>query len=499
MNELNNGKETHMKNLKKLVLLHSNDIHGDFIAEYIDDSFIGGITMLSGYISKVRAEEPNTLYCIAGDMFMGSIIDSEYKGLSTIEIMNALSPDIVTVGNHEFDYGVAHLLFVEKCAKFPIINANLYIKTNQARLFEPCKIIEIDGMKILFIGVITEEILAQTKHEKLVGSLIDCADAADEVGRICNSYNALDIDFTVLLTHIGFEEDKKLASMLDPSWGVDVIIGGHSHTLLKEPADVNGIKIVQAGTGTDNIGRFDIMVDTDNNCIDSFEWKTVPINLETCEIDPVISNLISGYQGKINRKYQRIVTHLPRQLTHPARNTETELGNITADALKRSLGLDIMFVGSGSLRKAALGPVVTYQDFKEMYAYDDAIHMVTLYGKQIKQMIRYICRDETWEGEHTEFYQLSEGFHIVYSRKLHDFVDFLFNDAPLDEEGIYTCGFQTYHFMNMEKFFGISIAEAECLGKNKVVSSSINQVLEEYFTSHQNMKYGKLDRIVIED
>lgn len=70
-------------------------------------------------------------------MFRGSVIDSEYKGLSTIEIMNALAPDIVTIGNHEVDYGVAHLLFIEKLARFPIINANLYIKHTQTRLFTP--------------------------------------------------------------------------------------------------------------------------------------------------------------------------------------------------------------------------------------------------------------------------------------------------------------------------------------------------------------------------
>lgn len=75
----------------------------------------------TGGIEKVRAEEPNTIYAIAGDMFRGSVIDSEYKGLSTIEIMNALAPDIVTIGNHEVDYGIAHLLFIEKCARFIFI------------------------------------------------------------------------------------------------------------------------------------------------------------------------------------------------------------------------------------------------------------------------------------------------------------------------------------------------------------------------------------------
>ena len=110
-----------MKHTKKITILHSNDLHGDFLAEQVDEKLVGGVSMLSGYIEKVRAEEPNTIYAIAGDMFRGSVIDSEYKGLSTIEIMNALAPDIVTIGNHEVDYGIAHLLFIEKCARFPII------------------------------------------------------------------------------------------------------------------------------------------------------------------------------------------------------------------------------------------------------------------------------------------------------------------------------------------------------------------------------------------
>ena len=95
-----------MKNLKKLTLLHSNDMHGDFIAENIDSKLVGGISLLCGYVNKVWAEEKNVLYCIAGDMFRGSVIDSEFKGISNIEIMNFLGPDVATIGNHEVDYGL---------------------------------------------------------------------------------------------------------------------------------------------------------------------------------------------------------------------------------------------------------------------------------------------------------------------------------------------------------------------------------------------------------
>jgi 5'-nucleotidase len=222
-----------MKNLKKLTLLHSNDLHGDFLAEKVDEKLIGGVSRLSGYLNKVRNEEKNVIYSISGDMFRGSLIDSEFQGLSTIEIMNMLAPDVVTIGNHEADYGLAHMLFIEKCASFPIINANMYIKYVGTRLFNSHFIKEIDGMRVMFIGILTEEVLKNTKSEGVVGTLIDIQDAASEISKICDAYRTEDVDLTVLLTHIGIEEDKKLAEALDPACGIDIIIGGHSHTLLE--------------------------------------------------------------------------------------------------------------------------------------------------------------------------------------------------------------------------------------------------------------------------
>ena len=126
-----------MKNLKKLTLLHSNDMHGDFLAENVDENLVGGLSLLSGYINRAREDDDNVIYAIAGDMFRGSIIDSEYQGLSTIDLMNMLRPDVVTVGNHEADYGLSHLLFLEKCADFPIVCANIYIKELNRRVFLP--------------------------------------------------------------------------------------------------------------------------------------------------------------------------------------------------------------------------------------------------------------------------------------------------------------------------------------------------------------------------
>ena len=83
---------------KKFTILHSNDMHGDFLAEIKEGKkeLIGGLALLSGYINKVRKEEENVLCVVAGDMLQGSLIDAEWKGLSTMEIMNWLAPDLVT-------------------------------------------------------------------------------------------------------------------------------------------------------------------------------------------------------------------------------------------------------------------------------------------------------------------------------------------------------------------------------------------------------------------
>ena len=486
-----------MERYKKLTLLHSNDMHGDFLAEDDAGKLIGGVSLLSGYVGRAREENPNTIYCIAGDMFRGSVIDSEFQGISTIEIMNMLAPDVVTIGNHETDYGVAHLLFLEKCARFPIINANLHIKTNKARLFSPYHIIELDGMKILFIGILTEEVIAQTKNDGLIGSFVNVEEAAAEVGKICNAYNSIDIDFTVLLTHIGFEEDKLLAAKLDPAWGVDVIVGGHSHTFIKEPAKVNDVLIVQAGIGTDQIGRFDIVVDTEENRMAEYRWRTVPIDSTHCPRDLELERLIETYKHQTDEKYSRVVTRFARRLTHPERNRETELGALFADALRESLGVDLMLLGSGSIRAEAMGPIVLLQDLVEAFPYDDPVMMMKIDGATLKRMLKYVFRDEVWRGAHTEFYQLSADFCVVYDRSTHEYREFTYRGEPLADDRLLTVGLQMFHYNNMDISFNLTEAEAEAVQKPRMISTSCREVIDEYLTTHHNLDSRPEDRLVI--
>ncbi|MBQ3372904.1 MAG: bifunctional metallophosphatase/5'-nucleotidase [Oscillospiraceae bacterium] len=489
-----------MSHLKKLTLLHSNDLHGGFLAEEVDSGLLGGVSMLSGYINKVRNEEPNVIYAIAGDMFRGSLIDSEFKGISTIEIMNLLAPDVVTVGNHEIDYGLTHLLFLEKCANFPIINANIYETLNGSRLFRSHIVLEAGGLRILFIGIITKDVLPQTKAEELIGSLIDIRETAEEVRKVTDAYRTFNIDMTVLLTHIGFEEDKKLAEALGPSCDIDIIIGGHSHTTLEEPCVVAGIPIVQAAVGTDQIGRFDIAFDVCNKLIESYSWKLIPITEEYCPRDTALEEVIEKYKTVTDAKYRRILTRFAREYTHPRRDMETELGDLIAEGMRAQLDVDLALIASGSIRAESLGPIVTLEDFMIAFPYSSSMIGFGLNGAQLRKIVNYLMREDAFdENVYTEWFQFSDGFFCEYDRSTGEILRLAIDGKDVQDEEVYHAAMQSYFFCSIEHFLGISVEEVEKNGEPTELASSAQNVMIEYFDTHDFIKLDSAPRYLIHD
>ncbi|MEO1429642.1 MAG: bifunctional UDP-sugar hydrolase/5'-nucleotidase [Cyanobacteria bacterium J06633_8] len=483
---------------KKFTILHSNDMHGDFLAESsgAEGELIGGMSLLSGYIKQVRQEEKNVLFVISGDMVQGSMIDTEYKGLSTIEVMNYLAPDVVTLGNHELDYGFPHLLFLEKMANFPIVNANLYIKKYNKRLMNPYLILNVDGFDIMFMGIVTEEVLKSLKLDTSIGTFVSLEDAAAEVGKVCNAYKNDDIDLTVLLTHIGFEEDKKLAAMLKPEWGVDMIIGGHSHTFLDQPAKVNDILIAQAGIGTNQVGRFDIVVDDDTNSIVEWKWQLIPVDNNLAEPDADLHKLINSFKEEVDRKYNRLVGRFARQLEHPTREQETELGNLIADIFDELEGTDVVLIGSGSIRGEKLGPLVTLNDLKKIYPYDGSLYRLKVNGAQLQQIFAHVMRAENRIAGESNYFQVNKGVECVYSDAEKKVVSLKVNGKPVEDNAVYSLCVQEYHLRNSVESLNITYEELTKLGKEKVLTTSAQDVMEEYFGSHQNLNSHVEGRLV---
>ena len=486
------------KLLKKLTILHSNDLHGDFLAAETDSELVGGVSMLSGYINKVRIEEKNVIYAIAGDMLRGSIIDSEFKGLSTIEVMNLLTPDVATIGNHEVDYGFAHLLFIEKCANFPIINANMYLTSNGTRLFNPYHIIELDGIRIMFIGVLTEDVLASTKMEELIGGMIDVHDAAEEIRKVTDAYKTADIDLTVLLTHIGFEADKKLAAELAPDGIIDIIIGGHSHTYLEEPCVVEGLPVVQASVGTAQIGRFDILFDSFHNRIDSYTWEPVPITEDRCPRDEALEKLISDLKEITDAKYGRILTRLPRVFTHPVRNRETDLGDLLAEGIRDQLGVELAMLGSGCIRGETMGPIVTLGDLLEVFPYKNPVIGFQITGEQLRRAVTFLMRDEAILMEdHCENFQFSKGFFCEYDSRTHSMLQLKMNGKDVKDDDIYTAAMERYFYRCMGETMNVSVEEIEKNGKPVQLATDAANVLEEYLVTHDFSQIDNEPRLVI--
>ncbi len=486
-----------IERFKKFTILHSNDMHGDFFAEAQgeDGNLSGGLALLSGYINQVRREERNVLFVIAGDMLRGSILDSDSQGVSTIEIMNYLAPDVVAVGNHELDYGLPHLLKLEKIANFPLINANLYLKNQQKRLMLPYHLLHVDGIDILFIGILTRDALGQIRMSEF-DAFITVADAREEVGKVCAAHKSAGVDLTVLLTHIGFEDDRDLAATLDPDWGVDLIIGGHSHTILEQPDEVNGILITQAGVGTDQLGRFDIVVDAETNSIVLWTWELVPIRTGLADPDVALQEFLWASFAAVRDKYDMQLTQLKRRLTHPGRDRETELGNLFADIMAEKAQVDVSFVISGSIRSAKLGPPVLLREFKQAFPYDTPIYKFTVTGAHLRQIFRFNLSPAQ---RRRRILQINQTVRVEYDDAQGDVACLAVRGQPVDDTAHYTISVQNYYYENAEDRLGLTKMDLEALGDKQTLTTSSQNVLEDYMYTHTDLQRQVEGRIIIHE
>ena len=375
------------------------------------------------------------------------------------------------------------------------MNANLYIREFNKRLMKSHLILEKAGLNILFTGIITDKVIDAIKMDELVGSFITLEDASREVGRICNAYKNDDIDLTILLTHIGLESDKELAAMLKPEWGVDMIVGGHSHSVLTEPVKVNNVLIAQAGTGTNQIGRFDITVDDDTNSIVDYTWKLVPIEEGIAPPDEKLLAFIDAFRNTVDKKYSTVLCKFTEQLTHPRREIETSLGNLFADAFASCALSDVMLVGSGSIRVKELGAVVSLKDFLSCFPYDDTLHRFSLSGTQMLRLFAHIMRIENRDGE-GECYQVNSGVKAVYDEQQKKLVSLFVKGREVSTTEFYTVCTQGYHAANSKAYLDLTAEELNETGKAKVISTSAQEVMEEYLRDHPNLSSVVEGRLV---
>jgi len=236
-----------------LIVLHTNDIHGRIEA---DDGLLG-FPYIASVIEDYRENNENVLVFDAGDVLHGRAITNELEGRSAVEIMNSIGYDAMTIGNHDFNYGYQKLLELEGTMEFDLIAAN--VEKDGELLFNPYVVKEVGDYSVGIFGMATSETYSSTHPDNVEGiDFTDVKEAARQYVDVLRNEHG--VDLVVGLTHVGIDASTELANQVD---GIDLIVDGHSHTLLQEGEWHNDTLIVQANEYTKYLGKVEISLGTD--------------------------------------------------------------------------------------------------------------------------------------------------------------------------------------------------------------------------------------------
>ena len=400
---------------KELTILHANDIHGRLSFTVNSDFELqGGVSLMSGYIKKVRAEKKAVLFSISGDVLQEDVFGSDYKGTNTVSLINYIRPDCISLGNHELDYGLAHLMIFKECIKSPVLCANIMVGNLEEDLFLSSMIYETDGIRMLLIGVIPKAFFNRIVSDEFCRNMIVYKDTYEAIREQTKLYENEKIDLVVLLSHYGIDGDRTLAEQMPEDLHVDLILGGHTHIDMDAAEVVNNIIIAQSSYGTTHIGRFDLVVDTEKGGIDSWSWERVPLTEETSCFDLGVDELADKivFNKKPKRENAKLCTFADTY-TQKNRLYESDLGDIISDAFADMYPVDFVILQSGSLRRAECGPEVTEKDLKELYPFDDQFNVVQITGREIRECFDYLFTLKPDGTVMNGTFQYSRGFQLV--------------------------------------------------------------------------------------
>jgi 5'-nucleotidase len=263
--------------LKKITILHTNDVHSHIDAfgpEGGRNANQGGVARRATLIESIRNENPNTLLLDAGDIFQGTPYFNYYGGELEFKLMSKLKYDAATIGNHDFDNGIEGLYAQLPHADFQFITANYDFKnTIMDTHTKPYKIFKKDGIKIGVFGLgieldglVAPSLFKETKY-------LDPVEISQDMSRILKTEEHCDL--IICLSHLGYyyKNNPDLISDLNlakATKDIDLIIGGHTHTFLPKPTVVKNVinenmLVNQVGCYGINLGRIDFYFDSNKN------------------------------------------------------------------------------------------------------------------------------------------------------------------------------------------------------------------------------------------
>lgn len=290
--------------VRKIVILHTNDLHGHLVAwkgweGELKGKTVGGLDRLAGAVAQVRKEHGEAVLLLdAGDVIGDTMIANLTEGRALIEALNYLGYDALAVGNHEPDFDMQKLRQRADEAKFPLLAANLV--GDDGMLFTtPSVVKKVNGVNVGILGLAypkTERTTAKKNVEK-----VTFQDPVPTVKRFLPKMRDDGAEVIVVLSHLGLSGDKKLAQAVE---GIDVIVGGHSHNRMAEAERVGNTLIVQAGAHGSDLGRLDMTIKKGK--ITARRRTLVLLDYDTVPSDPSAKKLLER-QFQPHRKALELV------------------------------------------------------------------------------------------------------------------------------------------------------------------------------------------------
>ncbi|MGL6037516.1 MAG: bifunctional metallophosphatase/5'-nucleotidase [Soonwooa sp.] len=267
----------------KLTILHTNDQHSriePFDASYSKNPNQGGFARRASLVQQIRNQENNVLLLDSGDIFQGTPYFNFFGGELEFKLMSMMKYDAATMGNHDFDNGLAGFLKVLPNAKFPFICSNYNFKnTILDGKTESCKIFDKKGIKvgIFGVGVELKGLVGKANYQET--EYINPIEIAQQYSQFLR--NEKKCDLVICLSHLGYDYEKEPEKMSDlilakKTSGIDLILGGHTHTFLPEPQVMNnseGKKVLvnQVGWAGLLLGRIDFYFNKDKS-VKNISW-----------------------------------------------------------------------------------------------------------------------------------------------------------------------------------------------------------------------------------
>lgn len=377
-----------------LNILHFNDFHSRFQpitgsasdCNAEDDAAgecFGGIGRLKAAIDQQRSEMAgsNVVLLSAGDMFQGSLYYTQFKSAIVADFMNDLGIDVSATGNHEFDDGPEEFAKFIEAANFPIIGGNFDVSGEEvlAGKIRGVVVLNISGERVGIIGALAED----TPEISSTGNVVFQSAAEYTAGAVAALEEA-GVNKIIVLSHIGLADDETLAAAVP---GVDVVVGGHSHTLLANnneeamgpyPTMVGEVPVVQAGQYGKYLGKLTVTWDDDGNVV-SAEGNPILLDASVTPDEATVAKL-AEYSGPLDELKSTVIgsaTELIEGDRNVCRVMECSMGNLVADAqLDRvaDQGITISIANSGGLRASidageiTMGEVLTVLPFSNTLA-----------------------------------------------------------------------------------------------------------------------------------